>query len=134
MSFRKYCWCKWQINRSWTKNSVSDWNKAGDTIKHMWITMLLCPTSSIQNKVFPCCSAVSVDFLLLSMEIMFMVLFAVFRCNFLLNNVIEKILLLIRRAERYLVVGAVRFIRTILSRHVSIHLCRYCDLKSEYSK
>ena len=81
--------------------------------------MLLCPTSSIQNKVFPCCSAVSVDFLLLSMEIMFMVLFAVFRCNFLLNNVIEKILLLTRRAERYLVVGAVRFVRTILSRHVS---------------
>ncbi|KAH1200909.1 Serine/threonine-protein phosphatase 4 regulatory subunit 3 [Glycine max] len=39
------------------------------------------------------------------------------KCNFLLNNVIEKILLLIRRAERYLVVGAVRFIRTILSRH-----------------
>jgi len=61
----------------------------------------------------------SVDFVLLSMKIMFTVLFAVFRCNFLLNNVFEKILLLTRRAERYLVVGAVRFVRTILSRHVS---------------
>ncbi|KAL9325617.1 hypothetical protein ACSQ67_006262 [Phaseolus vulgaris] len=39
------------------------------------------------------------------------------KCNFLLNNVFEKILLLTRRAERYLVVGAVRFVRTILSRH-----------------
>ncbi|KAH1200910.1 Serine/threonine-protein phosphatase 4 regulatory subunit 3 [Glycine max] len=47
-----------------------------------------------------------------------------YRCNFLLNNVIEKILLLIRRAERYLVVGAVRFIRTILSRHDE-HLINY---------
>ncbi|KAL5182610.1 Serine/threonine-protein phosphatase 4 regulatory subunit 3 [Glycine soja] len=46
------------------------------------------------------------------------------KCNFLLNNVIEKILLLIRRAERYLVVGAVRFIRTILSRHDE-HLINY---------
>ncbi|CAJ1940879.1 unnamed protein product [Sphenostylis stenocarpa] len=40
------------------------------------------------------------------------------KCNFLLNNVFEKILLLTRRAERYLVVGAVRFVRTILSRHI----------------
>ncbi|XP_027332982.1 serine/threonine-protein phosphatase 4 regulatory subunit 3-like isoform X2 [Abrus precatorius] len=46
------------------------------------------------------------------------------KCNFLLNNVIEKILLLTRRAERYLVVGAVRFIRTILSRHDE-HLINY---------
>ncbi|XP_061349087.1 uncharacterized protein LOC133294448 isoform X2 [Gastrolobium bilobum] len=46
------------------------------------------------------------------------------KCNFLLNNVIENILLLTRRAERYLVVGAVRFIRTILSRHDE-HLINY---------
>ncbi|KAK7264697.1 hypothetical protein RJT34_32307 [Clitoria ternatea] len=46
------------------------------------------------------------------------------KCNFLLNNVIEKILLLTRRAERYLVVGAVRFVRTILSRHDE-HLINY---------
>ncbi|KAK7363499.1 hypothetical protein VNO77_05643 [Canavalia gladiata] len=46
------------------------------------------------------------------------------KCNFLLNNVIEKILLLTLRAERYLVVGAVRFIRTILSRHDE-HLINY---------
>ncbi|MED6130356.1 hypothetical protein PIB30_000251 [Stylosanthes scabra] len=46
------------------------------------------------------------------------------KCNFLLNNVIEKILLLTRRRERYLVVGAVRFVRTILSRHDE-HLINY---------
>ncbi|RDY00208.1 Serine/threonine-protein phosphatase 4 regulatory subunit 3, partial [Mucuna pruriens] len=46
------------------------------------------------------------------------------KCNFLLNNVIEKILLLTQRAERYLVVGAVRFVRTILSRHDE-HLINY---------
>ncbi|XP_028790087.1 serine/threonine-protein phosphatase 4 regulatory subunit 3B, partial [Neltuma alba] len=39
------------------------------------------------------------------------------KCNFLLNNVIDKILLLTQRREKYLVVGAVRFVRTILSRH-----------------
>ncbi|XVF66140.1 hypothetical protein PTKIN_Ptkin10aG0011300 [Pterospermum kingtungense] len=39
------------------------------------------------------------------------------KCNFLLNNVIEKVLLLTRRREKYLVVAAVRFVRTILSRH-----------------
>lgn len=47
----------------------------------------------------------------------------VFRCNFLLNNVIEKILLLTRRREKYLVAGAVRFVRIILSRHVSLFVC-----------
>ncbi|RYR30777.1 hypothetical protein Ahy_B01g055543 [Arachis hypogaea] len=46
------------------------------------------------------------------------------KCNFLLNNVIEKILLLTQRRERYLVVGAVRFVRTILSRHDE-HLINY---------
>ncbi|KAL5158077.1 Serine/threonine-protein phosphatase 4 regulatory subunit 3 [Glycine soja] len=39
------------------------------------------------------------------------------KCNFLPNKVIDKILLLTRRREKYLVVGAVRFVRTILSRH-----------------
>ncbi|XP_027339154.1 serine/threonine-protein phosphatase 4 regulatory subunit 3-like isoform X3 [Abrus precatorius] len=39
------------------------------------------------------------------------------KCNFLLNKVIDKILLLTLRREKYLVVGAVRFVRTILSRH-----------------
>lgn len=56
-------------------------------------------------------------------------LFAVCRCNFLLNNVIDKILLLTQRREKYLVVGAVRFVRTILSRHVSLNICAnnmYC--------
>ncbi|KAI4344802.1 hypothetical protein L6164_011991 [Bauhinia variegata] len=46
------------------------------------------------------------------------------KCNFLLNNVIDKILLLTHRRERYLVVGAVRFMRTILSRHDE-HLINY---------
>lgn len=32
---------------------------------------------------------------------------------------IDKILLLTRRREKYLVVAAVRFVRTILTRHVS---------------
>ncbi|KAJ8766286.1 hypothetical protein K2173_022345 [Erythroxylum novogranatense] len=36
--------------------------------------------------------------------------------NFILNNVIDKVLLLTRRREKYLVVAAVRFVRTILSR------------------
>ncbi|KAL3578644.1 hypothetical protein D5086_020148 [Populus alba] len=39
------------------------------------------------------------------------------KCNFLLDNVIEKVLTLTRRKEKYLVVAAVRFVRTILSRH-----------------
>ncbi|GMJ12272.1 PLATINUM SENSITIVE 2 LIKE, Suppressor of MEK 1 [Hibiscus trionum] len=38
------------------------------------------------------------------------------KCSFLLNNVIDKVLLLTRRREKYLVVAAVRFVRTILSR------------------
>ncbi|GMH18892.1 hypothetical protein Nepgr_020733 [Nepenthes gracilis] len=38
------------------------------------------------------------------------------KCNFLLNNVVDKVLLLTRRRERYLVVAAVRFVRTIISR------------------
>lgn len=85
--------------------------------------MLLCPPSPIQDKVFPCCSAVirlrsSVNHENCDQE----TLLAVFRCNFLPNNEIEKILLLTRRAERYLVVGAVRFVRTVLSRHVSLSI------------
>ncbi|KAJ6357085.1 hypothetical protein OIU78_005047 [Salix suchowensis] len=39
------------------------------------------------------------------------------KCNFLLDNLIEKVLTLTRRKEKYLVVAAVRFVRTILSRH-----------------
>ncbi|KAJ6902817.1 hypothetical protein NC651_020337 [Populus alba x Populus x berolinensis] len=39
------------------------------------------------------------------------------KCNFLLDNVIEKVLTLTRRKEKYLVAAAVRFVRTILSRH-----------------
>jgi hypothetical protein len=52
-----------------------------------------------------------------------LVLFTLCRCSFLLNNVIDKILLLTRRGEKYLVVGAIRFVRTILSRHVSSYVC-----------
>ncbi|XWS14172.1 hypothetical protein CRYUN_Cryun36dG0100600 [Craigia yunnanensis] len=39
------------------------------------------------------------------------------KCNFLLNNVIDKLLLLTLRREKYLVVAAIRFVRTILSCH-----------------
>ncbi|KAK7329535.1 hypothetical protein VNO77_23705 [Canavalia gladiata] len=46
------------------------------------------------------------------------------KCNFLLNKVIEKILLLTHRREKYLVAAAVRFVRTILSRHDE-HLINY---------
>uniref|UniRef100_A0A7N0TJV5 Serine/threonine-protein phosphatase 4 regulatory subunit 3-like central domain-containing protein n=1 Tax=Kalanchoe fedtschenkoi TaxID=63787 RepID=A0A7N0TJV5_KALFE len=38
------------------------------------------------------------------------------KCHFLLNDVIEKVLYLMHRREKYLVVAAVRFVRTILSR------------------
>ncbi|XP_057829704.2 uncharacterized protein LOC131040764 isoform X3 [Cryptomeria japonica] len=39
------------------------------------------------------------------------------RCYFLRNNVLEKVLRLTRRKEKYLVVAAVRFLRTIISRN-----------------
>ncbi|KAM1438640.1 hypothetical protein ACFXTO_012601 [Malus domestica] len=39
------------------------------------------------------------------------------KCNFLLSNVMDKVLLVTQRREKYLVVAAVRFVRTILSRH-----------------
>lgn len=35
-----------------------------------------------------------------------------------MNNVIEKILTMTRRSEKFLVVAAVRFMRTIISRNV----------------
>jgi hypothetical protein len=41
-----------------------------------------------------------------------------YRCNFLMNNAIEKILTLTQRREKFLVVAAVRFMRTIISRNV----------------
>jgi hypothetical protein len=37
-----------------------------------------------------------------------------------MNNAIEKILTMTRRSEKFLVVAAVRFMRTIISRNVSI--------------
>ncbi|XP_077219478.1 uncharacterized protein LOC143853553 [Tasmannia lanceolata] len=46
------------------------------------------------------------------------------KCNFLLNNIIEKVLFLTRRREKYLVVAAVRFLRTIISRNDE-HLIRH---------
>ncbi|KAF3599273.1 hypothetical protein F2Q69_00039072 [Brassica cretica] len=39
------------------------------------------------------------------------------KCSFLQNNVAEKVLQLTRRKEKYLVVAAVRFVRTLLSVH-----------------
>jgi protein phosphatase-4 regulatory subunit 3 len=46
------------------------------------------------------------------------------KSNFLVNSAIENILLLTRRAERYLVVCAVRFVRTVLSRNDE-HMLNY---------
>ncbi|XP_073047009.1 uncharacterized protein [Primulina eburnea] len=47
----------------------------------------------------------------------FCVLHHPYRINFLLNNVIDKILYLTRRREKYLIVAAVRFVRTLISRN-----------------
>ncbi|KAL0388868.1 UNVERIFIED_CONTAM: Serine/threonine-protein phosphatase 4 regulatory subunitB [Sesamum radiatum] len=38
------------------------------------------------------------------------------KCNFLLNNVVDKVLYLTKRREKYLVVAAIRFIRALVSR------------------
>ncbi|XP_043720303.1 serine/threonine-protein phosphatase 4 regulatory subunit 3-like isoform X2 [Telopea speciosissima] len=46
------------------------------------------------------------------------------KSNFLVNNVMEKVLFLTRRREKYLVVAAVRFMRTIISRNDD-HLLRH---------
>ncbi|KAM7484998.1 hypothetical protein LguiA_001007 [Lonicera macranthoides] len=54
------------------------------------------------------------------------------KCNFLLNNVIEKVLFLTRRREKYLVVAAVRFVRTLISRndeHLTNHIVKNNLLK-----
>ncbi|XP_073053649.1 uncharacterized protein [Primulina eburnea] len=39
------------------------------------------------------------------------------KCSFLLNNAIDKILYLTRRREKYLIIAAVRFVRTLISRN-----------------
>ncbi|XP_018673853.2 uncharacterized protein LOC103999472 isoform X3 [Musa acuminata AAA Group] len=46
------------------------------------------------------------------------------KCNFLMNNAMEKVLFLTNRRERFLVVAAVRFIRTVISRNDE-HLLRH---------
>ncbi|KAL6626231.1 hypothetical protein ACP70R_029957 [Stipagrostis hirtigluma subsp. patula] len=54
------------------------------------------------------------------------------KCNFLINNAIEKILTLTRRREKFLVVAAVRFMRTIISRndeHLIRHVVKFNLLK-----
>ncbi|KAJ8539795.1 hypothetical protein K7X08_014047 [Anisodus acutangulus] len=54
------------------------------------------------------------------------------KCNFLLNNVIDKVLFLTRRKEKYLVVAAVRFLRTLISRndeHLMNHIAKHNLLK-----
>lgn len=54
------------------------------------------------------------------------------KCNFLLNNAIEKVLFLTRRREKYLVVAAVRFIRTLIARndeHLMNHIVKNNILK-----
>ncbi|ONM31966.1 binding [Zea mays] len=54
------------------------------------------------------------------------------KCNFLMNNAIEKILTLTQRREKFLVVAAVRFMRTIISRnddHLIRHVVKFNLLK-----
>ncbi|VAH60744.1 hypothetical protein VPH35_044381 [Triticum aestivum] len=54
------------------------------------------------------------------------------KCNFLMNNAIEKILTMTRRSEKFLVVAAVRFMRTIISRndeHLIRHVVKFNLLK-----
>ncbi|XP_031097823.1 serine/threonine-protein phosphatase 4 regulatory subunit 3 [Ipomoea triloba] len=54
------------------------------------------------------------------------------KCNFLLNNVIDKVLFLTQRREKYLVVSAVRFMRTLISRndeHLMNHIVKNNLLK-----
>ncbi|KAK3015648.1 hypothetical protein RJ639_005522 [Escallonia herrerae] len=54
------------------------------------------------------------------------------KCNFLLNNAIDKVLFLTQRREKYLVVAAVRFVRTLISRndeHLMNHIVRNNILK-----
>ncbi|KAI3469305.1 hypothetical protein Pfo_025968 [Paulownia fortunei] len=49
------------------------------------------------------------------------------KCNFLLNNVIDKVLYLTRRREKYLIVAAIRFVRALVSRsdeHLMNHLVK----------
>ncbi|URE39780.1 hypothetical protein MUK42_04345 [Musa troglodytarum] len=46
------------------------------------------------------------------------------KCNFLMNNAMEKVLFLTNRRERFLVVAAVRFVRTVISRNDE-HLLRH---------
>ncbi|XP_026665626.2 serine/threonine-protein phosphatase 4 regulatory subunit 3B-like isoform X2 [Phoenix dactylifera] len=53
----------------------------------------------------------------------FCVIHDLYRINFLMNNAMEKVLFLTRRREKYLVVAAVRFMRTIISRNDE-HLLR----------
>ncbi|XAR57016.1 hypothetical protein NMG60_11025014 [Bertholletia excelsa] len=54
------------------------------------------------------------------------------KCNFLLNNVIDKVLFLTHRREKYLVVAAVRFLRTLISRndeHLMNHIVKHNTFK-----
>ncbi|KAL3626588.1 hypothetical protein CASFOL_030137 [Castilleja foliolosa] len=54
------------------------------------------------------------------------------KCNFLLSNMIDKVLCLTRRREKYLVVAAIRFVRALVSRrdeHLMDHLVKKNVLK-----
>ncbi|XP_019180538.1 PREDICTED: serine/threonine-protein phosphatase 4 regulatory subunit 3 isoform X2 [Ipomoea nil] len=54
------------------------------------------------------------------------------KCDFLLNNVIDKVLFLTQRREKYLIVSAVRFMRTLISRndeHLMNHIVKNNLLK-----
>ncbi|KAK1416629.1 hypothetical protein QVD17_25744 [Tagetes erecta] len=49
-------------------------------------------------------------------------------CNFLLNGVLDKVLYLTQRREKYLVVAAVRFIRILI--YIMMNILRIILLKT----
>ncbi|XP_078443454.1 binding protein isoform X2 [Wolffia australiana] len=78
-----------------------------------------CRSSTRADTVEPC-SSTKPEILSSICELLcFCVLHHPYRikCNFIVNNVIGKVLCLTRKREKYLVVAAVRFMRTIVSRN-----------------
>lgn len=123
----------WKIIPLYGKRWKSKGCEAWDFVQHLWTAVLLCSSPPVQDKVI-------FSFILLWWSMLFLVDQSTFnfyempmccafifpfhcRCNFLFNNVIEKVLFLTRRREKYLVVAAVRFVRAIISRHVSTLSC-----------
>ncbi|KAL0414813.1 UNVERIFIED_CONTAM: Serine/threonine-protein phosphatase 4 regulatory subunit [Sesamum radiatum] len=68
-----------------------------------------CTTQCCSRLIFPSAAhGIQVSFVFLHLHKI--------QCNFLLNNVVDKVLYLTKRREKYLVVAAIRFIRALVSR------------------